>query len=114
MKNIFLLFVLLAAVVITPSQTQTSNTGFSSRLGFFTVRIPGYNPREELSNDGYSSNGSLISIDRKTTYVVEYKCYCDRIDKGDGVSQRFTAIIATLQSQTGGTVVSQKDLVLNG
>jgi len=113
MKKIFLfLSLLVTAGLAIPSQGQTSGTPFSSSKGFFTVRMPGSTPKEEPANNGYAYNGSVTSIDGETTYVVEYRCFCDRIDQPEQAIQQFIRIMSELKVRTGGTIVSQTDLEL--
>ena len=112
MKKTFLLPILLIASLGTLGYGQTSGTPFSSPKGFFTVRMPGLDPKEESANDGLNCDGSLTSIDGKTTYAVEYRCYCNQVDQPEEASKQFIRIIAELQTRTGGTVVGQSDLVL--
>ena len=112
MKRLIFLFGLIAVSLALPVNGQQTVKRFVSVTGNFNVLLPGSDSDEKPSDDGYIGNGSVTSVDGRTTYIVSYSCYCDSMDRPEVIKSKLDNIAIYLQSKPGYALTSQQDISL--
>jgi len=74
--------------------------------------MPGSEPDEEPASDGWVHHGIVSSVDGKTTYAIEYKCYCDQFDHPDKAEAQMKSMIDAIVARTAMSIVNTTDATL--
>jgi len=81
MKILLFVPVFFVLCVLISGGAQTNVKLYESEQGLFSVMLPGSNPQETKTDDGYAQNGQVTSDAGPVTYNVTYTYSCSDLTK---------------------------------